>query len=261
MTEKLPQLEKEIMALAQRIYRNTKGITPYVLWSAYTRKFTPLDRQFCKDMAQQYFCKEGLAAVPSSQRSFCVRANADQVPPYADRVWDADKLLLTHYCPIYMHHYHTPYFSAESPEKLPLFQAAQTYVKEKVQAAGIYVETNPTSNLVIGDIRGWANYSITHLNNRELPEKPPSSILISVNSDDPLLFNTNAENELALVYHTLIYRGISREEVMAWIDKIRQYGMDSSFIRKVKAVNVQISELPKIINSLKEIGSDLLIGG
>lgn len=253
LTENLPYLEKEIMELAQRIYCNTKGITPYVLWSAYTRKFNPLEGQFCRDMEQQYFQQyhrpKELSDAPPAQRSFCVQAST----PGTDHVWDADKLLLTHYCPIYMHRYHAPYFSAADPKKLSLLQAAQSYVKEKVQAAGVYVETNPTSNLIIGDIRGWANYSITRLNNREFPEKPPSSILITVNSDDPLLFNTNTENELALVYHTLVYRDISREEVLAWIDKIRQYGMDSSFIRKVKTADVQTRELKKILKSLNEI--------
>lgn len=250
----LPYLEKEIMELAQRIYCNTKGLTPHVLWSAYTRKFKPLEGSFCKEMMQLYFCAKEKVAVPPAQRTFCVRANENASSPCAERIWDADRLLLTHYCPIYAHRYQAPYFSAAGPEQLPLFQAAQSYVKEKVQTAGVYVETNPTSNLVIGDIRGWANYSITHLNNRELSQTPPASILISVNSDDPLLLNTNTENELALVYHTLIYRGISREDVLAWIDKIRQYGMDSSFIRTVKPVETQISELKKIAAQLERIG-------
>ena len=254
LSNNLSYLEKKIMELAQRIYCNTKGITPYVLWSAYTRKFKPLEESFCKDMMRLYFCAEEKVAVPPTQRSFCVRANVGPSSRCTEHIWDADRLLLTHYCPIYAHRYQAPYFSASGPELLPLFQAAQSYVKEKVQTAGVYVETNPTSNLVIGDIRGWANYSITHLNNRELSETPPASILISVNSDDPLLLNTNTENELALVYHTLIYRGISREDVLAWIDKIRQYGMDSSFIRTVKPTEVQISELKKITAQLDRIG-------
>ena len=84
---------------------------------------------------------------------------------------------------------------------------------------------------------------------------PTSSILISINSDDPLLFNTNVENELALVYHTLIYQGISREDVLAWMDKVRQYGMDSSFIRQVKSADVQIRELKTIKKHLEKLSS------
>jgi len=260
----LPQLEKEIMELAQTIYYNTKGLTPQTLWTAYTRKFKPLDQQFCMQMERQYLCSSSEHAPPPSQRSFCSRscqASGDSSCQFThcDYVWDADKLLLTHYCPVYSHHYKSPYFSAIKPEKLPLLQAAQAYMRDKVQAAGIYVETNPTSNLIIGDIRGWADHPITHLNNHNLSEKPASSILISVNSDDPLLFNTNVENELALVYHTLVYRGVSREDVLAWMDKVRQYGMDSSFIRQVKPADVQIRELDAIKKSLDEIqGVDIM---
>ena len=53
---------------------------------------------------------------------------------------------------------HTPglrtlLFAAE-PKKLPLFQAAQVYVGERVQASKVHVEVDPASNPVVGDIWG-----------------------------------------------------------------------------------------------------------
>ena len=264
LSDYLPQLEKEIMELAHTIYHNIKGLTPQILWTAYTRKFNPLDQQFCVQMERQYLCSSDDCSSSKqypAQRSFCSRSCravsecSSCQSSHCDYVWDADKLLLTHYCPVYSLHYKSPYFSSVGSEKLPLFQAVQDHMRDKVQTSGIYVETNPTSNLIVGDICGWADHPITNLNNHNLSAMPTSSILISINSDDPLLFNTNVENELALVYHTLIYQGISREDVLAWMDKVRQYGMDSSFIRQVKSADVQIRELKTIKKHLEKLSS------
>ena len=130
-------------------------------------------------------------------------------------------------------------------------------VRQKVQTMGIYVETNPTSNLMIGDFSGLRRYPITRLNSPAAKSPDPAAILLSINSDDPLIFNTNVENELALVYHALNYQGLSREDVLRWIDKVRQYGMDSSFIRTVKEPEAQrafLDELSKRLEAVEKGG-------
>lgn len=53
--------------------------------------------------------------------------------------------------------------------------------------------------------------------------------MVTVNSDDPMIFNTSSENELAYIYHAMNYRGYGKESVLEWVDKVRQFGMDSSF--------------------------------
>jgi len=263
----LPKLERDIMDLAREIYQNIRGITPYVLWCAYNRKFEALEPSFCERMAELYFYAppESLLSCDfrrsPAQRSFCarVRQAPDQtvcVLPNVDSIWDADKLLLTHYCPVYRIHYRKPYFCANSPETLPLLQAVQACLREKIQNMGVFVEVNPTSNLAIGDIRGLGDYPVAKLNSRPLSEQSPNSVLISINSDDPLLFNTNVENELALVYHTLTYQGASRERVLEWIGKVCRYGMEGSFIREVKPVAVQRRELAEITQALELVIKD-----
>lgn len=271
LLEYLPGLEREIMELAGRLYSNVKGLTPHMLWTAYQKKFQELDSDFCSQMEQVYFQPEqSLGQAPESwpypfQRSFCARVWQGGPGlcglPQADSIWDANKLLLTHYCPSYEHHYRKPYFAFTGPDKLPLYQAVQVHMRRKVQQMGVYIETNPTSNLLIGDIYGLREYPITDLNNHLLQEPTSAAVLISVNSDDPLLFNTNIENELALVYHMLVYRGIAREQVIGWIDKVRQYGMDSSFIRTVKSRRQQLDELEQIIRRLNQLRKELIEKG
>ena len=50
-------------------------------------------------------------------------------------------------------------------------------------------------------------------------------------SDDPSVFNTNVSNEISYIFYALQKKGYSREEALRWIDKIRKYGMESSFLQ------------------------------
>lgn len=60
-------------------------------------------------------------------------------------------------------------------------------------------------------------------------------MFVTVNSDDPAVFNTNVENELAYIYYAAEAQGEAKSDVLEWVDKIRQYGMDASFIQNEKA--------------------------
>lgn len=71
------------------------------------------------------------------------------------------------------------------------------------------METNPTSYIAIGDVSSLKDYPITSLNAPPKDGTDSASILLSVNSDAPLAFNTNVENELAIVYHILIFPDLS----------------------------------------------------
>lgn len=247
------ELEGRLMKLAAQLLKNTKGLSPYMLWHAYTLKFQTLDLSFCEAMGKAYLTSskpDAQRQAPfrmETQRPFCCRASG------REHIWDAEKLLLTNYCPIYTRHYRNPILVSTLPSDLPMLQAVQRHIRQKVQNMGVYIETNPTSNISIGDINSLRDYPITRLNTSPLPEPNPMSILLSINSDDPLVFNTNVENELALVYHTLICRGYGREEVLNWIDKVRQYGMDSSFIRAVKDRGTLLRELEEILRNLRRI--------
>lgn len=247
------ELEGRLMKLAAQLLKNTKGLSPYVLWSAYCQKFKALEPSFCERMKKSYLIssnKDIQIREPfhmEGQRPFCDQAKGDI------HIWDPEKLLLTNYCPIYTRHYRKPMLVSTMPEELPVLQAVQQHMRKKVQNMGIYIETNPTSNVSIGDISSLRDYPITQLNTSPLPEPNPMSILLSVNSDDPLVFNTNVENELALVYHTLIHRKYGREEILNWIDKVRQHGMDGSFIRGEKERDRMLSELKEILRGLEQV--------
>jgi len=232
-------LEQEIMKLAEEIYgTGIQGLSPHMLWEAYEQKFAPLD--------------EGLYQRVHTVCPLACLFGMEADTPFEDGfVWNTEKLLLTHYCPAFVRKYYQKPILVHTPmERLTLYQEIQKHIREKVGNAGIFVETNPTSNMLIGDVESLFEYPVTTLNSK--PMSMDASLLLSVNSDDPLTFNTNTENELAIVYHMLLGRGYSAEDVLAWIDKVRAYGMKSSFIRTVKEPQQQREELTAIIRRLND---------
>lgn len=63
--------------------------------------------------------------------------------------------------------------------------------------------------------------------------------MVCINSDDPTVFHTNVSNELAYIYYGMLYHAKSREAALAWIDKVRECGVKSSF--------VQVSETDQVM--------------
>ena len=76
--------------------------------------------------------------------------------------------------------------------------------------------------------------------------------MVTVNSDDPLIFNTNCENELAYIYHSLVYKNYKKESILQWIDKVRQMGIDNSFVKKEVLPSIQYKELGEILEEIRE---------
>ena len=134
-----------------------------------------------------------------------------------------------------------------------LYQNLQEYLLKKVAMRGIYVETNPTSNLNIADLKDLNEHPIFRLSPlKETADQVQQRIMVMINSDDPAVFNTNVENELAYVYYALEHAGYAKEDILNWIDKVRQNGMDGSFIAKLKDCKTLLTEISGILEILKK---------
>ena len=76
--------------------------------------------------------------------------------------------------------------------------------------------------------------------------------MMTVNSDNPTIFNTNVENELAYIYYAADEFGYSKSEILEWIDRIRQRGMDASFIKNEKDALQILSEIQEMMDYMKK---------
>lgn len=126
----------------------------------------------------------------------------------------------------------------------------QNYLIQKIASIGIVIEVNPSSNEAIGEIDsvfGNQLFKIQSAGNRDL-----SNILVNVNSDDPMVFNTNVSNELVYMYYGMLQQGIGRDAALDWIEKLRKSGMDTSFIRGVRSHKEYLRILKMTIHALQD---------
>lgn len=254
------ELDVKIMDIAKQLFSSTVGITPYTLWSAYKQKFKGLDNDFVEKFKEAYVDTNNINQ--NYYRRFCVFArslNCDKCANGSiittssdDIVWTDEKLLMTNFCPCYISSFREPLFVKTKNIESELISKVQYYLREKIQNQGIYIEVNPSSNSTIGDVDSLSEHPIFDIIEHDM-NVINGQLLFSVNSDDSLIFNTDIESEISNVYHILIKKGYSRVKILNIIERIRRYGMESSFIRKEKLPSIQRDELRSIILSLKKL--------
>lgn len=117
----------------------------------------------------------------------------------------------------------------------------QKEMQKHIAAAGIGIETNPSSNYAIGTFRDYARHPITEFYNYNLVSdseklKDCAQISVSINTDDQGIFATSLENEYALVACALEHKHdregnpvYMRNMIYEWIDKVREMGIRQSF--------------------------------
>lgn len=124
---------------------------------------------------------------------------------------------------------------------------AQRWLCSHLARLEVTVESNPSSNLLIGDLLGVEDHPVLRLAEAwpgasDHDSHPPlqgrrsqSRLMISINSDDPITFATSLADEYAYLYFALLRRKVPASEALAWIDSRRQHGMDSRFTHEASA--------------------------
>ncbi len=115
----------------------------------------------------------------------------------------------------------------------------QKIICNKVARLGIGIECNPSSNILIGMAKEYIRHPILRFNHYNLSgfeEDGIPEMFVSINTDDLGVFDTNLENEYALMVCALQQetdeQGRERfpvEEIYRWADHIRRMGLEQSF--------------------------------
>ncbi len=128
-----------------------------------------------------------------------------------------------------------------SSEYIKLMSDLQMKMRTEIAERHIAIETNPTSNLKIGDFDRYIEHPITKFYNAELETdyhklKSCAQISTSINTDDLGVFDTNLENEYALMAIAFekekdengMPKYCSRQ-IYNWLESIRQMGEEQRF--------------------------------
>ena len=246
------RLEKEILECAGEIYGNNNGeITVMMLYEAYKKKFMKDHRNIIdklnEEMAGEYGEKRREGKRP---RGYCKYMDYECGACHGScQLWNDERLLYTNYCPVFEENRNKVITCSISENDVRVYTELQEDLLRKVEKKGIYVETNPTSNVTIGYIEDLREHPVFRMNSMMAEGH---HVMVTVNSDDPAVFNTNVENELSYIYHAMGRDGYPKEDILNWIDKIRQNGVDASFVQRVKDVRTLLQEAGSILDELKK---------
>ena len=115
------------------------------------------------------------------------------------------------------------------------------------------METNPSSNYLIGSIKRYDQHPILRFNSRKLTNTHLNmSLSVSLNTDDQGVFDTLLENEYALMALALEKStddsGQAKydiEDIYEWLDYVREMGLEQVF-----------GYLNQSLNSQAQLGSE-----
>lgn len=108
------------------------------------------------------------------------------------------------------------------PEIVEVAYTLQIYLQCIVLEKSIIIETNPSSNVVIGPIDKYEEHTIHHF--------IKDGITASINTDDKGIFSTSLCNEYSLYANSAKLMGVSDTDVVRYVGKIRKNAESSRFL-------------------------------
>ncbi|MCY1081261.1 hypothetical protein [Archangium lansingense] len=138
----------------------------------------------------------------------------------------------------------------------------QRWLRSELARLEITVETNPSSNLLIGDLLGVEEHPVFQLAERWLMPGGAaaetgagggdhSELLVSINSDDPITFATRLADEYTYLYFALLRRRVPSARALGWMDELRARGMRARFTAEASADQ---SALQLILSTTSPVG-------
>ncbi len=126
-------------------------------------------------------------------------------------------------------------------EETRFLRNAQTWLRRQLAAREITIESNPSSNLLIGNfgnLRRHPSFRLQPLAAMAFSDIPSDHVplALSINSDDPLCFATTLADEYAYLYGALLRDGVGSAAALAWLQARRQDGHRSRFTLAASAV-------------------------
>ena len=132
------------------------------------------------------------------------------------------------------------------PAEVAVLETMQKGLRAEIGNPEITVESNPSSNLVIGGFDSI--HSLPTFRFQPLPgnvEPLGGPVLVSVNTDNPITFSSCLADEFAYVYYGLLNNGVHAADALAWLDRVRSAGTNSRFTLPASTTLEALSALLK----------------
>ncbi|MCU0673789.1 MAG: hypothetical protein MUE69_13435 [Myxococcota bacterium] len=128
-----------------------------------------------------------------------------------------------------------------TPGEVSFLGRAQAFVRRQFAQREITIETNPSSNLCVGDLGRMTQHAT--VTTSTAPLERAERLMMSINTDDPLTFATGLADEYGHSYYALLRSGVSAHEALGIIDALRDQGVRSRFSLPESADPAMLVEL------------------
>lgn len=115
---------------------------------------------------------------------------------------------------------------------MALVQDVQERTLRRLEREGISIESNPTSNLLIGGLRDLSEHPVFRFHPvLRTGGLGTPTVRVSISTDDPEVFRVSLREEYAALFEVAQQRfPFGRGELLDWLDRLRRDGFDSSFL-------------------------------
>ena len=130
-----------------------------------------------------------------------------------------------------------------APDERAMLAEAQRWLRRELARREITIESNPSSNLLIGDLHAINRHPAMRLQPIIATAGRTDAVQLSVNTDNPVTFASCLADEFAFIYAALLERGVTSSDALAWIDRRREDGWRSRFTLEGSANDAYLRRL------------------
>jgi hypothetical protein len=112
-------------------------------------------------------------------------------------------------------------------DETEMLEDAQNYVRCALANLQVTVETNPSSNLLIGCFGSFTAHPAFVLS--PIETNRIQALPVSINSDDPITFATSLSDEFAYMYYAILEHTLEADSALRWVERARENGLRSRF--------------------------------
>lgn len=165
--------------------------------------------------------------------------------------WNLEELLAAEQCGYYLKKMNESILITENKDDYELYSDLQKYVRKKVANKGIIVEINPVSNSLIGDIDDITLLPYLNLDAIGFNLDSSKNVLLTINTDDPAIFNTDLLFQFALLEAQFSNMGYSKKEINEWLNFVRKNSFYSTFLQTTASFEQEKKMITNLIDELR----------
>lgn len=213
------ELRRKILSTFRSIYseENDNTIDIHTLIDWYLYSFDSIDKKYAQMLKDKHGC-------PFNHICEHKQISKNQ------KTWSLQDLLVADNCWYYVRKMNESILIEENINDYPLYDTLQKNIRLKISHQGIIVEINPVSNSLVGDVDDVT--LLPYLNMDAIGFNPDNSknILLTINTDDPAIFNTDLVFQYSLLKAQFTNMGYSKKEINEWLDFVRRNSHYSTFL-------------------------------